>query len=361
MATSAHHNQPGDDSAALPNSLPADAALPPVEPPSAGFIVQLFVVPALIVAAVIGVYLLFGKLASNDVDWRELVVDLRSGNAHTRWRGANGLAQLLEADSLRRSTTRTDGENAAPPITSDSELAVELANTLTQELARADQDADHQRLLEYLIKSLGWMDVPDATVPTLLKAFDQSSDPFLRQQVLIALGMIAGRAHAVGQPLDQPELTDVLLEVSQGEPDVLRHLATYDLGFLADSAAEARLQALVSDPDEKTRLNAAVGLARKQSPAALPVFTAILSAAATQSFDPQQVTTEAQANTYFERSQSLSNALAAAELMRDSLSSAQREEFLQLIEPFTRVADNELRHKAIATRHALQPAADPQP
>jgi hypothetical protein len=43
-------------------SIPAD--LPPVEPPTAGFIVQLFVLPAVIVAVVIVVWLLFGKLAA---------------------------------------------------------------------------------------------------------------------------------------------------------------------------------------------------------------------------------------------------------------------------------------------------------
>src|SRR5206468_1762631 len=37
--------------------------LPPVEPPTAGFILQLFVIPAIIVAVVVVVWLLFGKLA----------------------------------------------------------------------------------------------------------------------------------------------------------------------------------------------------------------------------------------------------------------------------------------------------------
>ena len=44
--------------------------LPPVEPPSAKFIVQLFVVPGLIVAAIVGAWLLFGKLASAEQDWQ---------------------------------------------------------------------------------------------------------------------------------------------------------------------------------------------------------------------------------------------------------------------------------------------------
>ena len=43
------------DNAELPSQPP------PVEPPSAKFIVQLFVVPGLIVAVIVGAWLLFGK------------------------------------------------------------------------------------------------------------------------------------------------------------------------------------------------------------------------------------------------------------------------------------------------------------
>ncbi|MBV8266772.1 MAG: hypothetical protein JO252_10645, partial [Planctomycetaceae bacterium] len=47
---------------------PVLSDLPPVEAPSAGFIVQLFVIPAVIVAVVIVVWLLFGKLAGGERD-----------------------------------------------------------------------------------------------------------------------------------------------------------------------------------------------------------------------------------------------------------------------------------------------------
>ena len=50
-----------------PGGLP-DSALPEVQPPSAGFIVQLFVVPAVIVLIIVAVYVLFGRLASGEAD-----------------------------------------------------------------------------------------------------------------------------------------------------------------------------------------------------------------------------------------------------------------------------------------------------
>ncbi|MFV0442977.1 MAG: HEAT repeat domain-containing protein [Planctomycetaceae bacterium] len=334
--------------------LPDDVSLPPVEPPSAGFIVQLFVVPALIVAAVIGVYLLLAKMASSEVVWRELVADLRSDNTHSRWRGANGLAQLLEADSLRLRTAHPDPSQPLQPLSRDRDLAQELALTLAQELGRDREDPDHQRLLEYLIKSLGWMDVPEIVIPALTQAWEQTTDPFLHQQTLIALGVAAGRAHGRGQALDSQKLTDLLLDITRGEPGVLRHLATYDLGFLADPAAQARLRVLLVDADLNTRLNAAVGITRSGSTEALPIFEAILSESSQSEFDPQLVKTEAEAETYFERKQRVANALTAAASMRALLSAEQRAGWIKLVEPLTKVADAEVRHKAIETQHALE-------
>ena len=74
--------------------------LPPVTPPSAGFIVQLFLIPALIVMAVVAVWALFGKLADSDDDWKQLATELSSSNEHRRWRAALGLAQLLQNEQI---------------------------------------------------------------------------------------------------------------------------------------------------------------------------------------------------------------------------------------------------------------------
>src|SRR5947209_16744064 len=70
--------------------------LPPVEAPSAGFIVQLFVIPAVVVAVIVVVWLLFGKLAGGERDAMEYVRLLRSPGAH--WRTAYELASLIQND-----------------------------------------------------------------------------------------------------------------------------------------------------------------------------------------------------------------------------------------------------------------------
>src|SRR6516165_6784046 len=82
------------------NQPPPLADLPPVEAPSASFVVQLFVIPAVVVAVVIVVWLLFGKLAGGERDATEYVRQLRAPNAN--WRAANRaafeLASLIQND-----------------------------------------------------------------------------------------------------------------------------------------------------------------------------------------------------------------------------------------------------------------------
>ena len=108
--------------------------LPPVTPPSAGFIVQLFLIPALIVMAVVAVWALFGKLADSDNDWKQLATELSSSNEHRRWRAALGLAQLLQNEQIY--PPRDQQPLATNPVVVDSLtqlLSESLASTTTTE------------------------------------------------------------------------------------------------------------------------------------------------------------------------------------------------------------------------------------
>ena len=96
--------------------------LPQVEPPSAGFVVQLFVIPAVVVVVVIIVWLLFGKLAGGERDAMEYVRRLRSPSAN--WRIAFELASLIQHD---------------PKIGSDPVLLGELTDLLSHELDKPDR------------------------------------------------------------------------------------------------------------------------------------------------------------------------------------------------------------------------------
>ena len=68
----------GPSDPSLTGNPVAPPDLPKVEPPSAGFVVQLFVIPAVVVVVVIIVWLLFGKLAGGERDAMEYVRRLRS-------------------------------------------------------------------------------------------------------------------------------------------------------------------------------------------------------------------------------------------------------------------------------------------
>ena len=78
-----------EESAAAPQQTDATAAdqpgvdgvlpgeLPPVKAPSAGFLVQLFLIPMIIVSIIVMVWVLFSWIAHMGTDPRDLVRDLR--------------------------------------------------------------------------------------------------------------------------------------------------------------------------------------------------------------------------------------------------------------------------------------------
>src|SRR5262245_50188164 len=76
----------------------APKGLPPVVPPSGRFIAQLFVVPGLIVLAIVGVYLWFIWLTRASSTPDAFLRDLDSTNPEIRWRAASDLAQVLKRD-----------------------------------------------------------------------------------------------------------------------------------------------------------------------------------------------------------------------------------------------------------------------
>ena len=102
------------------HSYSPDDALPPVEPPSAGFLVQLFLIPGIIVSIIVVVWLLFHWLAQMGSDPRDYVKKLR-GNNEVRWQAAVNLAGALG-----------NPENKA--LRSD----VEMAEELCADIARGD-------------------------------------------------------------------------------------------------------------------------------------------------------------------------------------------------------------------------------
>jgi hypothetical protein len=186
MESSAASDQPG---------------LPPVLPPSGRHIVQMFVVPGLIVAVVVVLFLgcsgfwgwLFGLSSTPQQDLSRL----ESPNPDIRWRAANNLAQVLKRDNA---------------LACDPAFGLKLVQILAQELDRLDEqsqvlkekgptlskEALQQQLAElrtrretvrYLSACLGNMSVP-VGVPLLQRMATQPTSYDEKTSVLL-------RRHAV--------------------------------------------------------------------------------------------------------------------------------------------------------------------
>src|SRR5438477_6351052 len=138
----------------------ADDALPPVEPPSAGFIIKLFVVPAVIVAVVVGVVICFQWVAQSEVDVKSYL-DAIERNANNAWQCANDLAYLLQKDEKLRADEATAARL--------SKIVTARVKTGPPQGEDEEQVLPEVRVRVFLCKALGEFTTP-AALPGLLDA-----------------------------------------------------------------------------------------------------------------------------------------------------------------------------------------------
>ena len=269
MSDSFAENQ---DNAELPSSQPLPD-LPPVEPPSAKFIVQLFVVPGLIVAAIVGAWLLFGKLASAEQDWQALLADMKSSNEHRRGRGAMGIAQALAADQNRKGII-------GPRLSTNPQVAQELSAFLADTLKSSSTEPAVIDQQAFLTRTLGTLDVPDAVLPVLREAMNEKHDREVRKNAVLAAATIAHRANERGAGLSGEGIVDELSNVAKDSDPLLRSSAAFTLGLFPLDRTKQTLTVLLSDGDSNTRVNSAIAFTRQKSLAGLPVLRDVLTAAA---------------------------------------------------------------------------------
>ncbi len=245
--------------------------LPPVEPPSAKFIVQLFVVPGLIVAAIVGAWLLFGKLASAEQDWQKLVQDLKSGNEHRRGRAAYGLANALAAE--KRSNA------PGPKLATNPQVAQELSSFLAETLKGSADDKAIVEQEKYLIAAVGELDVTEPVLAVLREAMQSKQNAEVRQFALRSVANVAFRAADRGERISSAEALEEVVNASRDENPLMRSVAAYTLAFFPFDSAQQPLTVLLADADINARANAAIALARNKSLDGLPVLRDILNSA----------------------------------------------------------------------------------
>ena len=188
---------------------------------------QFVVFPLGIVAIAVGIFFLFGKLASDEQTIPDYLNEVRSGGRRERWQAAYQLSQLINV-----------GEAKKYP-------------NLVDDVTKAYRDAkdDDPRIRQYLSMVLGNLGDRRAT-PLLAEGLN---DPHPETRIYAAL--------ALGRLRDPAGVPALLTAVSSDERDV-RKAAIYSLGEIGDARALPALAQAVNDEIPDVRYNAAIALAR---------------------------------------------------------------------------------------------------
>jgi hypothetical protein len=147
-STQPHDRSPGD-------------TLPEVKPPTAGFLIQLFVVPAMIVLVIVSVWLAIKWLTMDAGDPHKYLEQIRT-HTRNRWNVALQLATAL-ADP-RYEAIKLDGKYMAG-----------LADVLAEELDRPSDPNDPMLIRVYLCRALGQFRTSEG-LPVLIRAANQQRD-----------------------------------------------------------------------------------------------------------------------------------------------------------------------------------------
>jgi len=235
-------------------SVAGEELLPPVEPPTAGFILRLFVVPAVIVLLIVGVSLTISWLVHRTRP-EDLVLGLQGSGVY-RWQRASELADILHS-------------NRFPEFRRSHEAATNLARILRRDIEAAGSEGgmspEDINLRDFLCRALGEFEVNEG-IDVLLLASETNRDPAERWVRRGAIQAIAVRAHNLRQldppmELEHPQLEATLLRLAEDSDSLIRSETAYALGRVATPACVQRLEIMVGDPHADTRYNAAVGLA----------------------------------------------------------------------------------------------------
>ena len=202
---------------------------------------QFVVFPLGVVAIAVGIFFLFGKLASDEQSIPDYLNEVKSGGRRERWQAAYQLSQLINAGEAKK----------YPNLVDDIRKIYDDAKT------------DDPRIRQYLSMVLGNLGDRRAT-PLLVDALN---DQFPETRIYAALAL--GRLH---DPAAVPPLVKTF---SSDEHDV-RKAAAYALGEIGDPRAVEPLVAALNDPIADVRYNAAIALARFGDSRAIGVIREML-------------------------------------------------------------------------------------
>lgn len=312
------------DSAEIPTrrqAISPDDALPPVETPGAGFILQLFIVPGIIVTVIVMVWMMFSWLARGSDDPRLLIRKLSVPNEQ-RFQAAHELAGVLH--NKRHADLKRDPEAAA-----------ELARILAQQLKEGGDGEREVNLRIFICRALGSFQVNEG-LDELILATDASAQKHLRQAAVIAIAFRAEHASKLDPPqqIGDARLTQTMLALADDREPLVREATAVALGWIGGEPLLAKLEEMLDDVNPNVRYNAATSCARLGNAAAIDVLAEMLDP------DNPGVTSEPDERLQgSKRIRILINALRATQLLAD----AHAEADLSLLEgPIAKLADSSL-------------------
>ena len=248
--------------------------LPPIKPPTAGFVLQLFFIPMIIVAIIVMVWLMFSWLAHMGSNPQDLVDGILKANAKS-WQDAERLAEMLRDPSQQS-------------LKKDTALARKLSEALGKLLDAKHSDENTVNLRVYLCKVLGEFEVPDG-YPVLLRAATQQNhdaDIDVRRSALESIALLArtNRQRFQSDEKLMGVLRDAVFTRGGGDKKTrrreakLRERAAFALGVIGGRPALDVLSQVLTDPQPNPRYNATTGLARHGDSRAIPMLIEMLDA-----------------------------------------------------------------------------------
>jgi len=233
-----------------------------VEPPSAGFIIQLFVIPAVIVAAVVAIWFVIESLARRGEQDPAVIVAALKSNNQARFQQAKELADMLRLPQRY------------PEMKVSHDLSQQIA-TYVDELVAAGRPEDAEVTMRiFLVTALGEFHVDDG-LPALLNAAQNDPERDVRRRAINAIAVLAGAMAGLKPPqsLQSEELVEALLKLADDQDELVRSETTFAIGVVAgtpdaDPRLAEKLVELADDPYTDARFNAAAALARLGSAAA---------------------------------------------------------------------------------------------
>ena len=248
-------------------------ALPDIQPPQAGFLVQLFLIPMVIVAAIICVWLLFNVISQSESP-TELVRGLRKMDSSS-WQKAYTLSNLLRTPNSHE-------------LKNDPELAAELVSILESPFDVEKADPNQVKLRVFVCRCLGEFEIStgmDALLDAMQKTGSESEIEIGRTAVESIAILIQNLGPESQRENDR--LIEALVKTSnvqtqnsdlQIKIDQLRSTIGFALGVLGGDQAMNRLRGMLSDSFPNARFNAAAGLARHGDLACKNVLLEMLDA-----------------------------------------------------------------------------------